>query len=148
MIAVEQARAHLEQLGLVEAAAVLDARLEAAAQKQVPYADFLADLLTVEAAARRARYLVTRTRLAHLPFQRTLDQFDFAFQPSVDERLAVHPRTTRPGQRLTVPGQWAGLAAASDRPVREPLAVEVPSIEVERRSLTVYDALVTTGGGR
>ena len=24
--------------------------------------------------------------MAHLPFQRTLDQFDFAFQPSVDER--------------------------------------------------------------
>ena len=28
-----------------------------------------------------------RTRLAHLPFQRTLEQFDFAFQPSIDERL-------------------------------------------------------------
>ena len=26
-------------------------------------------------------------RLAHLPFQRTLEQFDFGFQPSVDERL-------------------------------------------------------------
>ena len=25
--------------------------------------------------------------MAHFPFQRTLDQFDFAFQPSVDERL-------------------------------------------------------------
>lgn len=29
----------------------------------------------------------TRTRLAHFPFQRTLEQFDFSFQPSVDERL-------------------------------------------------------------
>jgi DNA replication protein DnaC len=27
-----------------------------------------------------------RTRLAHLPFQRTLDQFGFRFQPSLDER--------------------------------------------------------------
>jgi DNA replication protein DnaC len=65
---------------------VLESRLEAAAQKQVPYADFLADLLGAEAAARRERYLRTRTRLAHLPFHRTLEQFDFAFQPSVDER--------------------------------------------------------------
>ena len=24
--------------------------------------------------------------MAHFPFQRTLDQFDFAFQPSIDER--------------------------------------------------------------
>jgi DNA replication protein DnaC len=86
MIALEQARQYLEQLGLAQAAAVLDSRLEAAAQKQAPYADLLADLLGAEAAARRARYLTTRTRLAHLPFQRTLAQFDFAFQPSVDER--------------------------------------------------------------
>lgn len=77
---------HLEQLGLTRAAEVLDSRLEMAAQKQLPYADFLADLLSVEAAARRERYLKTRTRLAHLPFHRTLEQFDFSFQPSVDER--------------------------------------------------------------
>ena len=41
----------------------------------------------MEVAARRERYLTTRTRLAHLPFQRTFEQFDFAFQPSIDERL-------------------------------------------------------------
>lgn len=86
MIALEQARAHLEQLGLAEAAAVLDGRLEAAAHKELAYAEFLADLLGAEAAARRERYLRTRTRLAHLPFRRTLGQFDFGFQPSVDER--------------------------------------------------------------
>jgi len=86
MIALEQARQYLEQLGLAQAAAVLDSRLETAAQREAPYAELLADLLGAEAAARRARYLTTRTRLAHLPFQRTLAQFDFAFQPSVDER--------------------------------------------------------------
>jgi DNA replication protein DnaC len=86
MIALEQARQHLEQLGLEQAAAVLDSRLEAAAQQQVAYADFLADLLGAELTVRRERYLRTRTRLAHLPFQRTLAQFDFRFQPSIDER--------------------------------------------------------------
>ena len=86
MIALEQARQYLEQLGLAQAAAVLDSRLEAAAQREAPYAELLAELLGAEAAARRQRYLTTRTRLAHLPFQRTLAQFDFAFQPSVDER--------------------------------------------------------------
>jgi DNA replication protein DnaC len=86
MIAAAQARQHLEQLGLTEAAAILDGRLEVAAQKQLPYADFLADLLGSEMAARRERYLRARTRLAHLPFQRTLEQFDFRFQPSIDKR--------------------------------------------------------------
>jgi DNA replication protein DnaC len=86
MIALEQARRYLEQLGLAQAAAVLESRLDAAAQREAPYAELLADLLGAEAAARRERYLRTRTRLAHLPFQRTLAQFDFRFQPSIDER--------------------------------------------------------------
>src|SRR6266571_5805842 len=86
MITLEQARHHLEQLGLPDAAALLESRLDAATQKELPYADFLADLLGIEAAARRQRYLVARTRLAHLPFQRTLEQFDFGFQPSIDRR--------------------------------------------------------------
>ncbi len=86
MIALEKARAHLEQLGLIQAALALDGQLEAAAQKELPYADFLASLLDVEAAARRERYLRTRTNLAHFPYHRTLEQFDFAFQPSIDER--------------------------------------------------------------
>jgi len=86
MISVLQAQAHLEQLGLNESAAVLEARLDEAVRKELPYADFLADLLAVETGARRERYLVTRTKLAHFPFRRTLEGFDFHFQPSIDER--------------------------------------------------------------
>jgi DNA replication protein DnaC len=86
MITLEKAHLQLEQLGLAEAAGALDGRLESAAQRQLPYADFLVELLGVEVAARRERYLRTRTRLAHLPYLRTLEQFDFRFQPSIDER--------------------------------------------------------------
>ena len=86
MIALEQARAHLETLGLNQAVEVLDSRLDDAARRQLPYPEMLADLLGVEVAARRERYLTTRTRMAKLPFQRTLDDFDFSFQPSIDER--------------------------------------------------------------
>ena len=89
MIALEQARQYMEKLGLTEAVEVLDSRLDAAAKKQMPYPDMLADLLSVEVAARRERYLTTRTRMAHLPFRRTLEQFDFAFQPSIDERQVM-----------------------------------------------------------
>ena len=82
MIALEQARQYMESLGLTEAVEVLDSRLDGAASKQMPYPD----MLGIEVAARRERYLTTRTRMAHLPFRRTLEQFDFAFQPSIDER--------------------------------------------------------------
>ena len=86
MIALEQARQYMEGLGLTTAVEILDGTLDAAASKQLPYPDMLAALLGVEVAARRERYLTTRTRLAHLPFHRTLEQFDFSFQPSIDER--------------------------------------------------------------
>ena len=87
MIALEQARQHLETLGLKQAVEILDNTLDAAANKQLPYPEMLAELLGAEVAARRQRYLITKTKMAHLPFQRTLEQFDFGFQPSIDERL-------------------------------------------------------------
>jgi hypothetical protein len=59
-----------------------------------------------------------------------------------DERLAVHARATRRGQRFPVPGPWAGLPRSDGRPRPGPLALRVPAVEVERRPLAVYDALV------
>ena len=64
---------------------------------------------------------------------------------SGDERLAVHPRAHKSGQRLTLPGQWAGLVNGDDGPRREAVAVQVSAGEVERRSLDVYE-LVAAGG--
>ena len=61
MIALEQARSHLETLGMTQAMEVLDSRLDDAARKQLPYPEMLADLLGVEVSARRERYLTTRT---------------------------------------------------------------------------------------
>jgi len=86
MMTLLQVRAQLEQLGLSEAAQIVESRLDEAARNELSYVDFLADLLGVETSARRERYLVTRTKLAHFPFRRTLETFDFSFQPSIDER--------------------------------------------------------------
>jgi hypothetical protein len=57
-----QARQSLEQLELTEASAASTAALESAAQKQLPFAEFLADLLAAETTVRRERYLRPRTR--------------------------------------------------------------------------------------
>jgi transposase len=62
-----------------------------------------------------------------------------------DDRLAVHPRARRPGQRFTLPGQWDGLRNGNGRPPKEPLAVQVATVEVERRSLDCYE--VAAAGG-
>lgn len=62
-----------------------------------------------------------------------------------EERLAVHPRATQPHQRFVLPGQWDGLPMGDARPPREPLAVQVPTVEVEARSLGVYAAVAGEG---
>ena len=66
---------------------------------------------------------------------------------SGQERLAVHPRAHRRGQRLTLPGQWKGLGNADTGPKREALAVQISEQRVESRSLDVYE-LVAGGGVR
>ena len=68
MIALEQARQHLETLGLKQAVEALDNTLDAAANKQLTYAEVLAQLLGLEVSARRERYLTTTDQDdAHLP---------------------------------------------------------------------------------
>ncbi|MCY4417730.1 MAG: ATP-binding protein [Chloroflexi bacterium] len=107
IIALEQARQHLETLGLKQAVDVLDNTLYAAANTQLPYPVMLAELLGVNVAARRESYLTTRTRLAHLHFQRTVEQFDFGFQPSNDERLVnelANPVFVAESHQRTPPG--------------------------------------------
>ena len=66
---------------------------------------------------------------------------------SDSDRLALHPRAHRRGQRLTLPGQWAGLVNGDESPRRESVAVQVSAGQVERRSLEVYE-LAAAGGVR
>jgi DNA replication protein DnaC len=95
MTTIERLQTTLNTLGLKAVEARLEGLLEQAAKKEPPYADFLDELLGCEVDARRTRYLRARLQLAHLPFLKTFDQFDFGFQPSIDERQIRELRTLR-----------------------------------------------------
>lgn len=45
-----------------------------------------------------------RLQLAHLPFVKTFEQFDFSFQPSIDETLKDYKLGFRPGKWPKVDG--------------------------------------------
>jgi DNA replication protein DnaC len=92
---VERLRTTLAALSLTAIDARLETLLESASKKEPSYGDFLLDVMSAEADARRQRYLKTRLQLAHLPYLKTFDQFDFAFQPSIDERQIRELRTLR-----------------------------------------------------
>lgn len=95
MTAIDKLQETLESLSLTAVGAKLEALLEQAAKKEPSYGDFLLDTLTTELDARRQRYLKTRLQLAHLPYVKTFEQFDFSFQPSIDERQIRELRTLR-----------------------------------------------------
>ena len=77
----------LEELGLSNAAIYLDALLEKAQRENSTYIDFLNGLLEAEVVERQRRNMEVRTKLARLPYRKTLEEFDFTFQPSIDEKL-------------------------------------------------------------
>ncbi len=95
MTAIERLQETLGGLGLAAIEARLEGLLEQAAKKEPSYGDFLLEVLMTESEARRQRYLKTRLQLAHLPYLKTFDQFDFSFQPSIDERQIRELRTLR-----------------------------------------------------
>lgn len=85
--------AHLEpllaQLHLDQAAAVLPAWLERAAQEELSYADFLAGLLEEELAARTSVAVQRRLREAEFPFAASIEQFDFRFRPELKRQVIL-----------------------------------------------------------
>lgn len=77
---------HLARLKLPRMAACVDGLTQEAAKANWTYLDFLSRLLEVEVSARHERDVAMKSKLAHFPYFKTLDQFDFAFQSGVNER--------------------------------------------------------------
>jgi len=78
---------HSHRLRLYQIENELTARLEQAAKKEISYADFLDDLLTLEVGAKTQKHHQMRIAMARFPFQKTIESFDFKFQPSIDPKL-------------------------------------------------------------
>lgn len=82
----ERIQTHLSQLKLGRMAQVIDTVAEEATKSDWTYIDFLDHLLCAEVETKKERGVATRIRMAHFPFQKTTEQFDFGFQPSIDKR--------------------------------------------------------------
>jgi DNA replication protein DnaC len=73
----------LETLGLHTMATQFAREAERAAKSQSPYTAYLARLVEAELADKADRSINARIKRAHFPMLRTLEQFDFAFQPGL-----------------------------------------------------------------
>ena len=77
----------LKQLGLTQLEQVLPALFETARQQQWTYETFLGRAIAAEIEGRDRRAAERRMTAARLPTLKTLEAFDFAFQPTLSERL-------------------------------------------------------------
>jgi DNA replication protein DnaC len=83
----ERVQEALKRLQLPHLRETLPAVLSEAAQANWTYLEFLDQVLGRELDTKHAKRIRMGLQIAHFPSVRTLEGFDFALQPSVDERL-------------------------------------------------------------
>lgn len=92
---LERLSEHLRKLRLLKCGERLEALLQHAASQELPYADFLEQVLGEEVAAKTTKNIAMRTAMARFPFVKPLETFDFAYRPSVEPVFSV-PKTISP----------------------------------------------------
>src|SRR5680860_325640 len=83
----EQLKDDLGYLQMGTAAERFALLAEEAAAEGWSHVEYLARVVGEQAASTRDRRLAARLRYARFPYRRTIDDFDFEFQPSVDRKL-------------------------------------------------------------
>nr|WP_246262305.1 ATP-binding protein [Aromatoleum evansii] len=78
---LERLGERLHKLRLQKSAERLEALLQQAATDELPYTDFLGQVLGEEVAAKTAKNISMRTAMARFPFVKPLETFDFTYQP-------------------------------------------------------------------
>jgi DNA replication protein DnaC len=83
----ERLKDDLGYLQLGRAADVFATLAEQAAKEEWSHVEFFARVIGEQAAATSNRRLAARLRFARFPARKTLEEFDFEFQPTVDRKL-------------------------------------------------------------
>jgi DNA replication protein DnaC len=132
MLELERVRDQLESLKLPIAAAHLEGRLQKATEEQISYLSFLGDLLDGELTMRQQRHLEMHTRVARLPYRKTLAEFDFSFQPGIDEK------TIRELATMTFVRQAANVVFLGPPGVGKTHLVVALAMEALQQGFSVY----------
>jgi DNA replication protein DnaC len=104
---LDRLQAYCHRLRLYQVETELPTLLEQADKQDRSYTDFLEDLLSRESQAKGAKHLAMRLAMARFPFQKTLEHFDFKFQPSIDAKVLRELATGRYVARPAGRGQDA-----------------------------------------
>ena len=92
---LERLQEHCQRLRLFKSREQLEALLQEATAKEATYGDFLEAVLTEEVSSKAEKNVTMRTHLARFPFVKTLEAFDWSYQPSLDKKQLQSLATCR-----------------------------------------------------
>ena len=85
-LVAERIESNLTRLRLVRIREILDHVIESAEKESKSYLGFLDELLEEEVAQKEQRRVQTALKISGLPFVKSIDEFDFTFQPKMDRQ--------------------------------------------------------------
>ena len=85
-LTTDRIRDHATRLGLTHLTDTITQLVDRAEHAQLGYLDFVDLLLEEELGLRETRRFRNALKLSGLPHHKTLDEFDYAFQPDLDPR--------------------------------------------------------------
>ena len=125
---MDRLRENLESLKMKNTLEILDNYLERAVAENLNIVEVLDHIFSEEAKSKRKRAYEKQIQMSGFPIKKTLDDFDFSFQPSIDKRQIDELATMRflengenvvflgpPGVGKTHLASALGLVAAQHR---------------------------------
>lgn len=85
----ERLQENLKRLKMTRAAEILDTVVSQAEHDGGSYLAFLDHLLEEEVVCREQRRVETSLKISGLPFIKSIDEFDFTFQPKLDRQKVL-----------------------------------------------------------
>lgn len=92
---IERIQEQMQRLRLIRLADELPGLLQEASKKDLSYSDFLEEVLSREITAKHERHTAMKTAMARFPFHKSVENFDFKFQPSIDPKAIKELATCR-----------------------------------------------------
>ncbi|MCL2355153.1 MAG: IS21-like element helper ATPase IstB [Oscillospiraceae bacterium] len=94
-VTYERVKENLAMLGMKNTLEIIDNYLERAIADKTNVVEVLDHILTTETKAKKGRAVERQITMSGFPFRKTIEAFDFSFQPSIDKAQIDELRTMR-----------------------------------------------------
>lgn len=136
----ERLKENLEALKMRNTLEILDNYLERAIKDELNIVDVLDHIFAGEARSKRQRAYEKQIQMSGFPIKKTLEDFDFSFQPSIDKRQIDELATMRFVENaenivfLISPTPWAWWPPKTAIPPT--ISTAIPSLNSSKRATT------------